>query len=251
VLPGAADVRINGERKYAMRIWVDRDRLAAYGLTPADIEMAIGQQNVELPAGRVESQLREFTVTARTDLNTATEFGAIVVKVVNGYPVRLRDIGRVDVDAATARSTVRFNGENAVAIGVIRQATANPLTLAQAVRELVPQLNQELENEGVQVNIGYDSTVFIEESISAVFTTIIEAIVLVALVIFFFLRSFRAALIPLVTIPVSLIGAFALMLVAGFSVNTLTLLALCWPLAWWWMTPLWYWRTSIGTLKTA
>jgi multidrug efflux pump len=226
VLPGAADVRINGERKYAMRIWVDRDRLAAYGLTPADIEMAIGQQNVELPAGRVESQLREFTVTARTDLNTASEFGAIVVRVVNGYPVRLRDIGRIEIDAATARSTVRFNGENAVAIGVIRQATANPLTLAQAVRDLVPQLNRELESEGVQVNIGYDSTVFIEESISAVFTTILEAIVLVALVIFFFLRSFRAALIPLVTIPVSLIGAFALMLAAGFSVNTLTLLAL-------------------------
>jgi multidrug efflux pump len=147
-----------------MRIWVDRDRLAAYGLTPADIETAIGQQNVERPAGRVESQLREFTVTARTDLNTASEFGAIVVKVVNGYPVRLRDVGRINIDAATARSTVRFNGESAVAIGVIRQATANPLTLAQAVREMVPQLNRELEDEGVQVNIGYDSTIFIDKS---------------------------------------------------------------------------------------
>lgn len=226
VLPGAADVRINGERKFAMRIWVDRDRLAAYGLTAADVESAIGQQNIELPAGRVESQQREFTVTARTDLNSPEEFGAIVVRQVAGYPVRLRDLGRVEVGAEEARSSVRFNGENAVAIGVIRQATSNPLTLAKAVRDLVPQINKELEPEDVRVGISYDSTVFIERSISAVFTTILEAIALVAVVIFFFLRSFRAALIPLVTIPVSLIGAFALMLLAGFSINTLTLLAL-------------------------
>ena len=226
VLPGAADVRINGERKYAMRVWIDRDRLAAYGLTPADVEAAIGQQNVELPAGRVESQQREFTVTARTDLNTPREFADIIVRQVAGYPVRIRDLGRVELDAASARSSVRFNGESAVAIGVIRQATANPLTLAQAVRALLPVLNRDLESEGVQVNISYDSTVFIEKSISAVFTTIMEAIVLVAVVIFFFLRSFRAAIVPLVTIPVSLIGAFTLMLIAGFSVTTLTLLAL-------------------------
>lgn len=226
VLPGAADVRINGERKYAMRVWIDRDRLAGYGLTPADVEAAIGQQNIELPAGRVESQRREFTVTARTDLNSPKEFADIIVKRASGFPVRIRDIGRVEVDAASVRSSVRFNGESAVAIGVIRQATANPLTLAQAVRTLVPVLNEELRAEGVQVNISYDSTVFIERSISAVFTTILEAILLVAVVIFFFLRSFRAAIIPLVTIPVSLIGAFAIMLLAGFSINTLTLLAL-------------------------
>lgn len=226
VLPGAADVRINGERKYAMRIWIDRDRLAAYGLTPADVEAAIGQQNIELPAGRVESQRREFTVTARTDLNSAKEFGDIIVKQAAGFPIRIRDIGRVEVDAASVRSSVRFNGEGAVAIGVIRQATANPLTLAQGVRDLVPVLNEELKSEDVQVSTSYDSTVFIERSISAVFTTILEAIILVAVVIFFFLRSFRAALIPLITIPVSLIGAFAIMLIAGFSINTLTLLAL-------------------------
>ncbi|MFM8676160.1 MAG: efflux RND transporter permease subunit [Burkholderiaceae bacterium] len=226
VLPGAADVRINGERKYAMRIWIDRDRLAAYGLTPADVESAIGQQNVELPAGRVESQQREFTVTARTDLNRPDEFGAIIIKQVRGYPVRLRDVGRVEVDAASVRSSVRFNGESAVAIGVIRQATANPLTLAEAVRDSVPILNAELAAEGVQVNVSYDSTVFIDRSIEAVFKTIVEAIILVAVVIFFFLHSARASMIPLVTIPVSLIGTFTLMFIAGFSINTLTLLAL-------------------------
>jgi len=226
VLPGAADVRINGERKYAMRIWIDRDRLAAYGLTPADVESAIGQQNVELPAGRVESQQREFTVTTRTDLNRPEEFGAIIIKQVRGYPVRLRDVGRVEVDAASVRSSVRFNGESAVAIGVIRQATANPLILAEAVRDSVPILNAELAAEGVQVNVSYDSTVFIDRSIEAVFKTIVEAIILVAVVIFFFLHSARASMIPLVTIPVSLIGTFTLMLIAGFSINTLTLLAL-------------------------
>ena len=226
VLPGAADVRINGERRYAMRVWIDRDRLAAYGLTAADVEQAIGQQNIELPAGRVESQLREFTVTARTDLNSVEEFANIVLKQASGYPVRIRDIGRVELDASSARSSVRFNGQNALGVGVIRQATANPLTLAQSVRALIPVLNEELASEDIQVGISYDSTVFIDKSIQAVFMTILEAIILVALVIFFFLRSLRAAIIPLVTIPVSLIGAFTIMLVAGFSVNTLTLLAL-------------------------
>lgn len=226
VLPGAADVRINGERRYAMRIWIDRDRLAAYGLTAADVEQAIGQQNIELPAGRVESELREFTVTARTDLNSVEEFANIVLKQAAGYPVRLRDVGRVELDASSARSSVRFNGQNALGVGVIRQATANPLTLAQSVRTLIPVLNEELASDDIQVGISYDSTVFIDKSIQAVFMTILEAILLVALVIFFFLRSLRAAIIPLVTIPVSLIGAFTIMLIAGFSVNTLTLLAL-------------------------
>ncbi len=226
VLPGAADVRINGERRYAMRVWIDRDRLAAYGLTAADVEQAIGQQNIELPAGRVESRLREFTVTARTDLNSVEEFSNIVLKQASGYPVRIRDIGRVELDASSARSSVRFNGQNALGVGVIRQATANPLTLAQSVRALIPVLNEELASEDIQVGISYDSTVFIDKSIQAVFMTILEAIILVALVIFFFLRSLRAAIIPLVTIPVSLIGAFTIMLIAGFSVNTLTLLAL-------------------------
>ena len=226
VLPGAADVRINGERRYAMRIWIDRDRLAAYGLTAADVEQAIGKQNIELPAGRVESELREFTVTARTDLNSVEEFANIILKQAAGYPVRLRDVGRVELDASSARSSVRFNGQNALGVGVIRQATANPLTLAQSVRTLIPVLNEELASDDIQVGISYDSTVFIDKSIQAVFITILEAILLVALVIFFFLRSFRAAIIPLVTIPVSLIGAFTIMLIAGFSVNTLTLLAL-------------------------
>jgi multidrug efflux pump len=224
-LPGAADVRVFGERKYSMRVWLDRERLAAFSLTPQDVEDALRRQNVEVPAGRIESRQREFSVVARTDLTRADQFEAIVVRQVNGYPVRIRDIGRVAVDAASERSTVRFKGKSAVALGVIKQATANPLELSKAVRAELPRLVADLP-PGMTINIAYDSSVFIDRSIKAVFMTIAEAIVLVAAIIFLFLRNWRAMVIPLVTIPVSLIGAFALMLVMGFTINTLTLLAL-------------------------
>ncbi len=226
LLPGAADVRIGGERKYAMRIWLDRDKLAAYQLTPADVEDALRRQNVEVPAGRIESRQREFSVVSQTDLTTPVEFENIIVRTVNGYAVRVKDVARVELGPAAERTSVRFNGQNAVSLGVIRQATANPLELAAYVKKEVPKLNEELAPQGVKIAISVDNTLFIERSIQSVYTTIGEAIVLVALVIFVFLRSLRASIIPLVTIPVSLIGSFALMSLAGFTINTLTLLAL-------------------------
>ncbi len=229
-LPGAADVRVFGERKFAMRIWLDRERLAAYNLTPADVEDALAKQNVEVPAGRIESRQREFSVVAQTDLTKPEQFAAIIVKQAtdargNSYPVRIADLGRVEIGAASERSTVRFNGKPAVALGVIKQATANPLELSKALRAELPKVTSELP-KGMQANIAYDSSIFIDRSIDAVFKTIGEAILLVLLIIFFFLRNFRATLIPLVTIPVSLVGAFALMFMLGFTINTLTLLAL-------------------------
>jgi multidrug efflux pump len=224
-LPGAADVRVFGERRYSMRIWLDRDRLAGFRLTPLDVENALRRQNVEVPAGRIEGRLREFSVVAQTDLQTPQQFEEVVVRQVGGYSVRIRDLGRVEIAAASERSTVRFKGRPAVALGVIKQATANPLELSKAVRAEVPRIVAQLP-EGMTAQVAYDSSVFIDRSIAAVFTTIGEAIALVALIIFVFLRSWRATVIPLVTIPVSLIGAFALMLVFGFTVNTLTLLAL-------------------------
>jgi multidrug efflux pump len=226
LLPGAADVRINGDRKYAMRIWLDRNKLAAYALTPSDVEEALRKQNIEVPAGRIESAQREFSVVSQNDLATAVEFENIIVRSVNGYAVRMKDVARVEIGPALERSSVRFNGRNAVALGVIRQATANPLELAQYVKAEIPKLNEELEAQGVSIGVSYDSTMFIERSIKSVYITIAEAVVLVALVIFVFLRSFRASIIPLVTIPVSLIGAFVIMSLAGFTINTLTLLAL-------------------------
>ena len=224
-LPGAADVRVFGERRFAMRIWLDPDRLAGFSLTPGDVEDALRRQNVELPSGRIESRQREFTVVSRSDLQRVPEFESVVVRSVNGYPVRISDVGRVVVAPQDERSIVRFNGRPAISLGLIKQATANPLTLAQALKAELPRLRAELP-AGVSVNIANDNTLFIERSIRSVYTTITEAIVLVALVIFLFLGTVRASVIPLVTIPVCLIGAATLMLAAGFSVNTLTLLAI-------------------------
>jgi multidrug efflux pump len=224
-VPGVADVQIGGDRRYAMRIWVDPDRLAAYQLTVQDVEEALRRQNLEVPAGRIESQQREFSVTARTDLNTVPQFKEIALKTVGGHTVRLRDVARVEEAAADERSRVRLNGVPSISTGIIRNATANPLEVADGVRALMPQIQRELP-PSVTVVQANDNSVFIDRSIKAVYTTVAEAVVLVALVVFVFLRTLRASIIPLVTIPVSLIGAFALIALAGFTVNTLTLLAL-------------------------
>ncbi len=222
---GVADVRIFGERKYAMRVWLDTDKLASYRLTTQDVEDAIRRSNLELPAGRIESQQREFSVTSQTDLIRPAQFGDIVVKNVNGFPVKVRDVARVQEAAAEERTAVRLNGRAAVAIGVIRQATANPLDLSKGVRDAIPKLKADLPPD-MQIDIANDNSVFIDRSIKNVYKTIVEAVILVALVIFVFLCTMRASLIPLITIPVSLVGTFALMALAGFSINTLTLLAL-------------------------
>ena len=223
--PGAADVTVFGERQFAMRIWVDPDRLAAYRLTIADLEEALRRSNLEVPAGRIESNLREFNVTAATDLQTPRDFSQVVIRSVNGLPVRIADVAQVAQGPVDERSAVRLNGRDSIALGVIRQATANPLELSAGVRALLVKVQSDLP-AGVQAEIANDNSVFIDRSIRAVFLTIVEASVLVALVIFVFLRTLRASLIPLVTIPVSLIGTFTLMALAGFSINTLTLLAL-------------------------
>jgi multidrug efflux pump len=222
---GVADVPIYGERRYAMRVWLDPQRMAGYRLTPQDVEDAIRRSNLELPAGRIESMEREFSVTAQTSLAQPQEFANIVVRSVNGFAVRLGDVARVQEGPASDRSRVRLNGREAISVGVIRQTTANPLDISKGVRDMLPQLQADLSPE-VTVEIANDNSRFIDRSVQSVFTTLVEAVVLVALVIFVFLRTVRASIIPIVTIPVSLIGSFALMHLAGFSINTLTLLAL-------------------------
>ncbi|MGH6637719.1 MAG: efflux RND transporter permease subunit, partial [Polaromonas sp.] len=222
---GVADVRIFGERKYAMRVWLDPEKLAGYRLSPQDVEDAIRRSNLELPAGRIESQQREFSVTSQTDLIRPGQFAEIVIKNVNGFPVKLRDVARVQEGAADERSSVRLNGRQAISAGVIRQATANPLELSKGVREMMPRLKADLPAD-LNIEVANDNSLFIDRSVKNVYTTIAEAIGLVALVIFVFLRTLRASIIPLITIPVSLIGTFALMALAGFTINTLTLLAL-------------------------
>jgi len=225
VLPGAADVRIFGERQMSMRLNIDRTRLAAYRLTVQDVEDALRRQNAEIPAGRIESQSREFTVVAETDLRTPEQFNGIIVANVGGYPVRVRDIGSAEIGAIDERTISRFNGKPSLNIGVIKQAVANPLELSKAVRTEVDRMNVGMP-PGMKLVVAYDTSLFIDRSIKSVFETIAEAILLVVLVIFFFLRSFRATLIPIVTIPVALIGAFGLMYLFNFTINTLTLLAM-------------------------
>jgi multidrug efflux pump len=225
-LGGIADISIFGERRYAMRIWLDRERLAAYALTVQDIENALRSQNVELPSGRIESREREFTVLSRTGLTTPEQFREIVVKVApDRHQVKLGDLARVELGAENERRTNSYNGAPAIVVGVIKQATANPLDVSKGVRAALPEINRSLP-PGLTAEIGNDSAVFIDRSIKAVFSTIGEAIFLVVLVIFFFLRSVRASIIPIVTIPISLITTFGLMLALGFSINTLTLLAM-------------------------
>ena len=222
-LPGVASVIVGGGRQYAMRIWLDRERLAAYSLTPQDIENALRRQNVEIPAGRIESAQREFTVLAEADLRSARQFDELIVTEAADYPVRLKDVGYARLGALDERSIVRVNGRPAVGMGVVKQSTANTLSVAQAVKEELPRIGAALP-KGMELAIAFDSSIFIERSIKSVFSTMAEAVLLVIAVIFIFLRSFRSTLIPFVTIPVSLIGSFLFLYLMGFTINVLTLL---------------------------
>jgi multidrug efflux pump len=223
-IPGVARADVYGSR-FAMRIWLDPKRLAGFELTPLDIESALRRQNIEIPAGRVESQQREFTVLAETDLNEPYEFEAIIIKETDEFLVRLGDVARVELGADNARFRARHNGVNAVPLAIVKQATANPLDISKALNEMVPQIQRTLP-EGMNISNAFDSTSFIQRSIDEVYVTVAEAIVLVMIVIFLFLRNWRAVLVPLVTIPVSLIGTFGMMLLFDFSINTLSLLAM-------------------------
>ncbi|CAA0106110.1 Efflux pump membrane transporter BepE [BD1-7 clade bacterium] len=223
-IPGVAEIRILGERRHAMRVWLKKDRMAAFNVTVSDIENAIREQNIELPAGLIESTDREFSVYPKTALLTEPDFRNIIVRA-DDYQVLLSDVANVVLGVEDDRSFVRYNGETAIGIGVVKQATANPLTVAREVHSRVDKIKEKLP-AGMAIAVPHDSSVFIEGSIDAVWSTLVEAFVLVLLVIFLFLQSARATFIPMAAIPVSLIGAFIFMLGMGFTINTLTLLAL-------------------------
>jgi multidrug efflux pump len=224
-LPGVASVIIGGERKYAMRVWLDRERLASQGLTAQDVEDALRRQNLDSPGGRIESTQREFTVQARTDLGSPEEFNDMIIKEVNGYPIRLKDVGRAAPGPYENRKIVRVRGEQALGLGIVKQSTANTLEVAEGAKALLPKLQATLQ-PGMKMWVAVDTSQFIDSSIKAVYTTIAEALILVVLVIFFFLREVRATLIPAITIPVSIIGHFTFLKFLGFSINTLTLLGI-------------------------
>lgn len=226
VLPGVARVRIGGGLDYAMRIWLDRDKLAARGLTVGDVEEALRSENVELPAGGIESVTRQFTARIDRGYLDEEDFRQLVVaRGDNGYLVRLGDLARIEKGAVEDRTLFRGNGQPRVGIGVIKQSTANTLDVAraavQATRDISPTLP-----EGMTLRPAFDTSVFIQNAIREVYVTLAVAVGLVVLVIWLFLGSVRAMLIPAVTIPVALVGTFTILLVMGFTINLLTLLAL-------------------------
>ncbi|MBM3556244.1 MAG: efflux RND transporter permease subunit, partial [Alphaproteobacteria bacterium] len=225
IVPGVASVMISGERRYSMRVWLDRRALAARGLTADDVEQAIRRENVELPGGRVESSAREFTVRTDSRLRTAEQFAAITLRSTGGYQVRLGEVARVELGPEEDRSEMRVNGKFALGLGVLRQSTANTLDVANAAKEEMARIKPTLP-DGIETVLGYDESLFIAQSIKEVLEALALGLILVILVIFVFLRSFRATLIPSITIPVSIIASLVVLAVFGFSINVLTLLAL-------------------------
>ncbi|AOS45582.1 Efflux pump membrane transporter BepE [Lacunisphaera limnophila] len=223
-IPGVGTVGVRGPR-YAMRLWVDSDRLAAHQLTVGDVENALRQQNVEIPGGRIESSSREFPVRIEGRMTQVAEFENLVLATRGNYQVKFSDVGRVELGAEEYRSEAYFKGRPTVGVQVLRQAQANVLDVAAGVKKMIPLIKADLP-DGINVDIGFDSSVFVDRSVREVYKTLWEASVLVVLMIFLFLRDWRATMVPLVAIPVSIIGSFAVMSWMGFTINTLTLLAL-------------------------
>ena len=224
VVPGVAKVLIGGERRPAMRIWLNRSSMAAYGVTVNDIEDALLKQNLELPSGRVESDRREFAVRTDSGLVTEKQFEDIVITQKANYLVRLSDVAEVNLGTEEERYEVRANEEPAIGLGVIKQSKANELEIANGIRAKLSELQSSLP-EQVELFIAYDRSRFVDASIKEVFKALAIAMCLVIAVIFLFLRSFWATLIPAVAIPVSLISSFIILDMFGFSINVLTLLA--------------------------
>ena len=224
-MPGVGSVILGGERKYAMRVWLDPQKMAARGLTVQDVENAIRAENAEIPGGRVEGVQREFAVRTRGELARPQDFAAIVITQQGDEKVRLGDVADVQIGAEDERTVARYNGQPAMGLGIVKQSKASTLDVAKAVRDELPELSKLLP-EGMRLDVAYDSSTFIEASVEEVSHTLLIALGLVVLVILAFLRSWRATVIPAVAIPASIIGTFAVMSLFGYTINILTLLAL-------------------------
>ncbi len=226
VLDGVARVRVGGNQTYAMRVWIDRQELAARGLTVSDIESALRAENVELPAGSVESRTRQFSVRTERHFQTAEDFAQLAIqRGSNGYIVRLGDVARVEHGTEDDRVVFRGNGEPMLGLGIVRQSTANTVEVAERAKAEMQRINASLP-PGMELRQSYDTSLFVQEAINEVYKTLAIAIGLVVLTIFLFLGNVRAMLVPAVTVPVSLIATFSVLLLLGFSINILTLLAL-------------------------
>ena len=224
-IPDVSNVQIWGEKRYSMRIWLDPTKLAAHGLTPVDVKNAITKENVELPSGSIEGNTVELTLRTMGQMHTAGEFNNIILKKNGGNIIRISDVGHAELGPADIKSYMKMNGVPMVGVAVIPQPGANHIEIADAVYERMEQMKKDLPDD-VEYTYGFDSTKFIRASIDEVKSTIYEAFILVIIIIFLFLRDWRVTLVPCIVIPVSLIGAFFVMYVAGFSINVLTMLAI-------------------------
>ncbi|MFT4180170.1 MAG: efflux RND transporter permease subunit [Thermomonas sp.] len=225
-LEGVAQVRMGGSQRYAMRIWLDGDKLASRGLTAADVETALRAENVELGAGRIESADRDFTLRVARDYTSAEQFAQMpIAKGSDGYVVRLGDVARVALESAERRAYYRSNGEPAMGIGIVKTSTANSLDVAEAAKAEAERIKATLP-KGTDIYVAFDTTTFISAAVERVYHTLVEALVLVLLVIWLFLGSVRAAVIPAVTVPVCVVASFIALYAFGFTINLLTLLAL-------------------------
>lgn len=224
-IAGVGRAFIGGERRYAMRVWLNAGELASRGLTVQDVESAIRSRNVEVPAGRIESSRREFSVRSLGELKTPQEFSELVVSSVGGQLVKLKDLGKVELGPEDERGALRYNRSPAVGLGIVRQSKANLIDVAQAIKDELPAIQAGLPG-GVELSVAFDQSVFVKRSILEAQETLILAGGLVVVIIFVFLRNFRSTIIPALAIPVSIISTFAVMYFLGFSVNNLTLLAL-------------------------
>ena len=219
-----SSVSIWGEKRYSMRLWLDPVKMAGYGITPVDVKNAITNENLELPSGSIEGNTVELTLRTMGQMHTVKEFNNVILKETNGRVVRISDIGYAELGSADIKSYMKMNGVPMVGVVVIPQPGANHIEIADAVYQRMEQMKKDLPDD-IEYSYGFDNTKFIRASISEVESTVYEAFALVIIITFLFLRDWRVTLIPCIVIPVSLIGAFFVMYVAGFSINVLTMLA--------------------------
>ena len=224
-IPEVSSVSIWGEKRYCMRLWLDPVKMSGYGITPMDVKNALDRENVELPSGSIEGNTTELSIRTMGQMHTTEEFNNLVIKESDGRIVRFSDIGTAELSSRDLKSYMKMNGVPMVGVAVVPQPGANHINIADAVRERMELMRKDLP-EDVKYDYGFDNTRFIRASINEVKTTVYEAFLLVIIIIFLFLRDWRVTLIPCIVIPVSLIGAFFIMYLCGFSINVLSMLAI-------------------------
>ena len=225
ILPGVASITIGGERKYAIRVWLDPDQMSSRAITVSEILRAIKSENIEKPAGRLDSTSRELELQMTSKLNNIKDFENIVLKSNNESKVRLSDVARVVIGAETDRGFLRANGKNAIGLGIVRQTKSNVLKVTDAVKEEISKIRPSLP-DNIEMKVGYDQSIFVKESINQVRIALFISMLMVIGVIYYFLRSSSATIIPAITIPISVIATFYVIYLLGYSLNVLTFLAL-------------------------